>query len=209
MNTIAPLIEACVESFEESLAAQNAGADRIELCARLDLDGITPSAQLIAECVNGLNIPVKVMIRPHGGTFRYSEEELEEMEGSIAQARKLGAFGVVFGFLNSDNTIDLPTTRRFKKCAKGLGITFHKAIDRTSDPVEAVRQLHALGTALTVLSSGGAPTASEGIDTLRAMMKAGEDLISILPAGKITQENWQQLHKELGASAYHGRRIVG
>jgi len=209
MSTSAPVLEACVESFEEAIAAQKAGADRIELCVRLDLDGITPSTQLIAECVNGLDIPVKVMIRPHGGTFRYSEEELDEMEGSISQARKLGAFGVVFGFLNSDDSIDLPTTKRFVKFSKGLDITFHKAIDRTSDPVEAVRDLLSLGTNITVLSSGGAGTAAKGIDTLRSMMKAGGDLISILPAGKINEVNLAQLHKALGAVAYHGRRIVG
>ena len=209
MNLTEPLFEACVENLEEAIAAQKAGAERIELCARLDLDGITPSAQLIAACVNGLNIPVKVMIRPHGGTFRYSEEELEEMEGSISQARKLGAFGVVFGFLNSDDTIDLPTTKRFMSASKGLDVTFHKAIDSTSDPLEAVKQLYSLGREITVLSSGGEATALEGMEKLKAMMDAGGERISILPAGKITKGNWIQLHQTLGSIAYHGRRIVG
>lgn len=208
MRTDTPLLEACVESFEEALAAQNCGAGRIELCSRLDLDGITPSTQLITECVNGLDIPVKVMIRPHGGSFRYSEEELEEIEGSISKARKLGAFGVVFGFLNSDNSIDLPTTMRVVKFSYGLDITFHKAIDNTPDPIEAVRRLGSLDTHITVLSSGGAATAMDGKDNLKAMMVAGGDRITILPAGKITNHNWTQLHKDLGATAYHGRRIV-
>lgn len=204
-----PLLEACVESLDEALAAQNAGAGRIELCARLDLDGITPPAALVEQCVQQLNIPVKVMVRAHGGSFRYSEEELMEMEDSIAKARNAGAFGVVFGFLNSDNTVDLHTTKRFLKVAKGLDLTFHKAIDLTPNPVEAVQQLYDLEKPMTVLSSGGEDTAINGSKTLREMMAAGKDRITILPAGSITSRNWQALHDVLGARAYHGRRIVG
>lgn len=203
-----PLLEACVESLKEAVLAEMNGADQIELCARLDLDGITPPANLVEQCARQLRIPVKVMIRPHGGAFRYNDEELEEMEGSIAQSRNAGAFGVVFGFLNSDQTVDLSTTKRFLALGKDLDITFHKAIDLTPDPVKAVCSLNDLGVKMNILTSGGAETALDGLNTLQLMKQAATPNIKIIPAGRITQEVVELLHPQLGASTYHGRRIV-
>ena len=92
--------EACVESLAQAIKAEEKGADRLELCAYLAFDGLTPAPDLISEVIKAVKIPVRVMIRPRNGDFNYSEEELEHMKACIAFCKKEGAEGVVFGVLN-------------------------------------------------------------------------------------------------------------
>ena len=75
--------EACVQTLDEALIAQQNGADRIELCSRLDLDGLTPSRDLIRSVKSKLTIPIKVMIRPRAGNFVYNNQEIEQMKNDI------------------------------------------------------------------------------------------------------------------------------
>ena len=88
--------EACVESFESAVAAEKNGADRIEICSNLELDGLTPSREIVRKLIKTLNIPIKVMIRPKAGDFCYNKQEIKEMLDDIAYFRSLGVYGVVF-----------------------------------------------------------------------------------------------------------------
>ena len=99
--------EACVETLPEAIAAQRQGADRIELCSQLGLDGLTPSSKLIQETLSSLSIPAKVMIRPRGGSFVHSEEDLKTMEKEIDQCKYLGVTEVVLGVLDEKIEIDM------------------------------------------------------------------------------------------------------
>lgn len=202
-------IEACVESFEEAFAAQKAGAHQIELCARLDLDGLTPDRSLISRCVESLDLDVKVMIRPRGGDFTYNPEEIEKMKQDIEFCKEKGASGVVFGMLSGES-LDLPTIKVLAEVAQPLPITVHKAIDQTQDIIAETKQLLTISELIdTILTSGGASTALEGLETLKQMISMCKGKINIMPAGKITQENLTVLHNKLNTSAYHGRKIVG
>ena len=135
------LLEACVETFEEAFAAWQRGASRIELCSHLELDGLTPSPELISKTCSGLPIPVMVMVRSRAGDFIFSEEEVRSMEVEIEVARKMGAAGIVLGLLTAENRIDLPNTQRLAEAARPLPVTFHKAVDLLTDPVDGVREL--------------------------------------------------------------------
>lgn len=201
--------EACVETYEEALKAQDNGANRIELCSHLELDGLTPSPELMKKACSGLIIPVMVMIRPRGGNFVFSEEELTTMEKEIAIAKKLGADGIVFGLLTTGNQVDVVNTRRLAKAASPLPVTFHKAIDVLENPVEGVTQLLAIEEISRILTSGGQPTAREGALVIKEMMKVAGDNITILVAGKVTSENVDEIAKITGAVELHGRRIAG
>ena len=121
--------EACIQSYDEALIAQKSGADRIELCSQINLDGITPKKRLIKKIISSIEIPIRVMIRPRSGDFDYSEDELKLMESDIVDCKKLGVEGVVFGVLNKDTTINETATRRLVKGSFPLNVTFHKAID--------------------------------------------------------------------------------
>ena len=90
-------VEAAVESFAGAMAAQAAGVHRIELCGPLTDGGTTPSAGLIARCLERLLVSVHVLIRPRLGDFVYSDDEFEIMKRDIAVAKELGADGVVVG----------------------------------------------------------------------------------------------------------------
>jgi copper homeostasis protein len=203
------ILEACVESYEEALKAQSYGAHRIELCSQLDLDGLTPSPDLVRKVCNTLNIPVMVMIRPRGGDFHYTEEEIISMIKDIKMANESGAEGVVFGVLTQDNFVDVVNCIRLTAAAGPLQVTFHKAIDSLADPAEGVRQLMDVRGITRVLSSGGAETAFEGKDKIREMIKETDGRITILVAGKVTNENIYEIASITGAIEFHGRKIVG
>lgn len=201
--------EACVETFEEAVLAEQRGANRIELCSDLANDGLTPSCELMQKTCATLKIPVMVMIRPRAGNFVHSEEEIEQMKKDIDLAKKAGAAGLVFGLLAPDNTIDEKNTRLLAEYAQPLPVTFHKAIDELENPVEGVRVLKEIKGIKRILTSGGKATAIEGAEILRKMREtAGQNLI-ILVAGKVTDENVKEIQQLTGAKEFHGRRIVG
>lgn len=201
--------EACVENLFQVQKAQENGADRIELCANLELDGLTPDKKLITEVNQLENLDIRVMIRPRAGDFVYSDEEISRMIDSIEFCKAVGVEGVVFGILNSDNSLNLKHIARLAEIAQPLKVVIHKAIDVTPAPLEAVRQLLQVSGVTSVLTSGGAQTAFEGKEVLKEMLRISQDRLEIVPAGKITDDNVNDLHHFLGAKSYHGKRIVG
>ena len=202
-----PIKEVCVESFQEAVIVEMAGATRIELCDNLSAGGTTPSYGTIIQAISKIKVPVMVMIRPRGGDFCYSEDELEIMRRDIQVCRKLGVYGVVFGLLNQDNTIDIEGTAELVRLAKPMQVTFHKAIDDTLDMLLSTRQLKRIGIN-RILSSGGCATALEGSNTLLKMIEIANDEISIIVAGKVTYENFEDIQKLIPSKEYHGRRLV-
>src|SRR4051794_28654989 len=147
-------VEICVGDLESALAAEQGGADRVELCDNLAVGGTTPSAGTIAEACRWLSIPVHVLIRPRAGDFVYSACELAVMRHDIEAAKALGAAGIVLGVLNGERTIDRDQTAALVALARPLSVTFHKAIDQTGDLLQSLDALIALGID-RILSSGG------------------------------------------------------
>ena len=184
--------EKCIGSFLEALEAQELGAERVELCDNLTEGGTTPSYGTIKMVVEKLNIPAFVIIRPRGGDFYYTPEEIEIMKEDIKICKELGVKGVVIGALNRDNTINYDAIKDMIDLAKPMSITFHKAIDELENPVTEVKKLANLGVN-RILTSGTKETALEGENILREMIKeAGEDII-IIVAGKVTKDNLNEI----------------
>jgi len=200
--------EACVETIEEAILAQNNGADQIEFCSRLDLDGLTPDKQLTCELLKVVSIPVKVIIRPRPGHFIYSEAELDEMKKEIIYFKTLRIKGVVFGMLDFQNQINIKQTSILSALASPLEVTIHKAIDNCADPVNEIERLLALKNVNSVLTSGKAVTAIDGKDVIREMISKAGSQIEIIAAGRITSSNFSEVSRLINGSAYHGRRIV-
>ena len=201
--------ESCVETYEEAILAEKSGADRIELCAHLEKDGLTPSPELIQKVCSTLKIPVNVMIRPHQGDFIFSEQEVKQMLAQIDSAKKAGATGIVTGALTPDHQIDVRTITVLAKYSHPLTVTFHKAIDRLEDPVEGVKTLITIPGISHILTSGGETTAISGAAIIRKMIKAAESMITIVVAGKVSKSNLTEVRYLTGAKDFHGRRIVG
>ncbi|KAL1918827.1 uncharacterized protein VTP21DRAFT_2849 [Calcarisporiella thermophila] len=180
--------EVCIDSVEGAIAAENAGAARVELCNNLLEGGTTPSAGMISVCRKKVNIPIMVMIRPRGGDFCYSEEEFEAMKYDIEMAKSLGAYGVVFGILKPDGSVDKERTKILINYARPLQVTFHRAFDMTKDPIQSLEDLISLGVN-RVLTSGQENSAYEGLELITKLIEQAGDRVSIMPGAGINENN--------------------
>ena len=198
------LLEACLDSVGSAVAAERGGADRIELCDNLVEGGTTPSAGAIAECKARVGIPVFAMIRPRGGDFLYSDEEFAVMRRDVAEARRLGADGVVLGLLRADGTVDRDRTALLLEEARPLPVTFHRALDVARDAEEALETLIALGVD-RVLTSGQAPTVPEGLAVIAALVRRAAGRIVVMPGCGIDEFNARRVVEATGAREVHVR----
>ena len=200
--------EACVESFEDAVNAEKNGADGIEICSNLNLDGLTPSRELVCKLINTLNIPIKVMIRPKAGDFCYDRHEIKQMFDDIAYFRSLDVHGVVLGVLNDNNTVDINLTNMLVNAAGKLEVTFHKAIDSCDNILEELRMIIDNTRVSSILTSGGFKDAFAGHEIIKEMIKIAGKNISIIVAGSVTSDNILSLHKLIEGNKYHGKRLV-
>ncbi len=182
---MALLVEVCVQGVSSALAAGLGGADRLELCEDLSVGGVTPSAGQIAVTCSRLAIPVHVLIRPRAGDFVYSDDEFEVMRHDVLTARALGAAGVVLGLLKADRSLDRERTEDLVGLAQPMKVTFHRAFDVVADPRTTLDDLIAIGVG-RVLTSGGQPTASGGLDLLAALQRRAGDRLIVLAGGGVT-----------------------
>ena len=195
-------LEVCCGDLLSVKAAVEGGAHRIELCRSLEVDGLTPSAEMMESAIS-LGIPVQVLIRPREGDFVYDEDEVQSMIRDIQVAKRLGANGVVIGALRRDGTIDEGTIRRLVVEAKGLSITFHRAFDVCSQPLEALEQIISLGCN-RLLTSGQTPTAEQGIPLLKQLVELSAGRIIIMPGAGVNEKNARRILSETGANEIHG-----
>lgn len=182
------IIEVCAESYEYAEKAEKAGADRIELCKHLHLDGLTPNYKTAKKTIENLNIPVFVLIRPRHGDFNYSEKEFELMKADIVKFKEMGCKGIVSGILNNDNTIDIKRTNELVNLSRPLEFTFHRAFDVVTDPLKELEKLIQLGVE-RVLTSGQKQKAVKGIELLKELKKNAKDKIIIMPGSGINKLN--------------------
>lgn len=182
------IIEVCADSYEYAEKAEKAGADRIELCKHLHLDGLTPNYKTAKKTIDNLNIPVFVLIRPRNGDFNYTEKEFELMKADIVKFKKMGCKGIVSGILNNDNTIDIKRTNELVNLSRPLEFTFHRAFDMVTDPLKELEKLIQLGID-RVLTSGQKQKAVKGIELLKELKKNAKDKIIIMPGSGINKLN--------------------
>jgi copper homeostasis protein len=197
-----PLIEICVEGIDGFLAAQSAGADRVELCASLIEGGLTPSLGVVKQALAQATIPFMVIVRPRGGDFLYSETEFQAMLEDVAALRELGVAGVVAGCLTRDGHIDEPKMNAIVTAAGPLSVTCHRAFDMTDDFREAIEALIRCGVD-RVLTSGQRDTALEGIDILRQTVDAAAGRIKVMVCGALDQSNIATVLHRTGADELH------
>ncbi len=196
------VLEIAANSLASALAAQEGGASRIELCAALELGGLTPSLAQIALVRESLSIPVHVLVRPRAGDFAYGDEEHATMLADIAHCAAAGCDGVVVGALTVDGDVDVARCRELAAAADRLDLTFHRAIDVCRDPAAALEVVIGLGFR-RVLSSGGAANAMEGSANLRRLIVQAAGRIEIMPGAGIDAGNIAALMVATGAREFH------
>ena len=203
-----PIKEACVESTDQAVNAERNGADRIELCKNLNLDGLTPEIDVIQNTMKSVNIPVKVMIRPRPGNFIYSHNEIKTIEQDIDLCKKLNVPEVVIGILTGSGNIDTIIAKRLASQAFPMAITFHKAIDQTEDILYELDRLSGIKEISSILTSGGGKTAFKGQTMLRKIIDQYGRRFNIIVAGSITHKNFDEIHGLINAQEYHGKNLI-
>ena len=194
--------EICANSVASCIAAQDGGADRVELCAGIPEGGTTPSVGMIRCARESISIGLNVIIRPRGGDFLYSESEIREMVYDIKAAKGLGVDGLVFGCLCPDGSVDMENMRLLMEAAGDTPVTFHRAFDHTSDPLKALEDIIELGCA-RILTSGCRPTAAEGAPLLAQLVEKAGDRIIIMPGCGVNEGNIAETARLSGAREFH------
>jgi len=200
--------EVCVDSLDDAINAEKNGANRIELCGRLDLDGLTPSKDLIKSAFSILKIPIRVMIRPKHPSFVYSDDEISTMIDDIKFCKNLGLDGVVFGCLDEEYNFEMKQINRLSEVAKPLNVIIHKAIDSTSSVIESLSLISINSNINGVLTSGGERFAINAVETLKKMLVLVPNRFEIIIAGGITFQNFDKLNDIVNGKFYHGKKII-
>jgi copper homeostasis protein len=195
-------IEICIDSVEGAIAAEDGGADRVELCDNLLEGGTTPSAGMIRTARARAKLGLMVIIRPRGGDFLFTDCEFDVMKEDVRMAKELGADGVVIGCLRPDGTIDRERTAALAAIARPLSVTFHRAFDMAADPIAALEGLISLGMD-RVLTSGQEASAVEGIELIAALQKRAAGRIVVMPGGGITPRNVGKIIAATGVTEVH------
>ncbi|XP_047208536.1 copper homeostasis protein cutC homolog isoform X1 [Girardinichthys multiradiatus] len=196
------LMEVCVDSVESAVNAERGGASRLELCSSLLEGGLTPSLGLLQIVKQYIKIPVYVLIRPRGGDFLYSDQEVEVMKKDIELMKTQGADGVVLGALTEDGRVDAELCMELIAAARPLPLTFHRAFDMVHDPAVALETLVSLGFE-RVLTSGCDSSALEGLPVIKRLIDQAKGRIIVMPGGGITESNLQRILEGSGAEEFH------
>lgn len=168
------ILEVCVDSYASAMAAIRGGADRLELCSALAVGGLTPSAALLYQIRQVSNIPIRCLMRPRGGDFLYTQEEIQQMAMEIAALKAAGADGFVIGCLTADGDLDSTAMAPLLAAARGCGLTLHRCIDVSRDLEKTYLDAAALGID-TVLTSGGAGSCLAGMERIRHLIRLREE----------------------------------
>ena len=201
MNT--SCFELCVETLEAARAAEAGGADRIELCSKLPLGGVSPSLDLLTVAISELHIPVHVLIRPRDGDFCFSASEFEMMKLQITKARKAGAAGVAVGVLLADSRVDVERSRELAELAHPMKSTFHRAFDETPNLDEALEDVISTG-ADCLLTSGGAKNVLAGAESIARVRERSGQRMDVMAGGGLRLHTLTEVVRKTGVSFLHG-----
>lgn len=200
------LLEVVVDSVADLRRAEAGGAQRIELCSRLDVGGVTPTRGLLELAQAQSKLPLCVMVRPRGGDFTYDAAELDSMRADIAWLKERRVMAVVFGVLRADKTLDVERMRELVALARPLKVTCHRAFDRTPDRQAALDELIALGVD-RVLTTGGASDAHAGRTELRKLVERARGRIAVLAGGGVRVHNWREIVADSGVREIHSSTV--
>lgn len=196
------LLEVCVESVDDALAALQGGADRLELNSALALGGLTPSVGQFDLVRRAVSIPLIAMVRPRSGGFHYSTHEFDVMLRDAEWLLGHGADGLAFGVLTAAGRVDVARCRQLLGLCGDRTAVFHRAFDVTPEPLEALDVLIDLGFK-RVMTSGQQRSAYDGIELIRKLIDRTQGRIEIIPAGGINHFTVRDVVIRTGCGQIH------
>ena len=194
-------VEVCAYSLESCIAADRAGADRVELCSSPHDGGCTPSTGLVAAALAATSLELHVMLRPRGGDFCYDAFEKKTMLAEADELVRAGVHGLVVGALLPNGDLDVEFLQELRQCVGDLPLTCHRAIDVSREPEVVIEQLITLKFQ-RILTSGQRNKAIEGIENIAQMVARAAGRIQIMAGSGVNPQNCRQF-VDVGVDAVH------
>ncbi|OPZ69536.1 MAG: Copper homeostasis protein CutC [bacterium ADurb.Bin478] len=201
-----PFLEVIACSLSDAVAAEQGGADRLELICRYDLGGLTPDFTLIDSVLRTVTIPVRVMLRDDPSFHVHRPTDRRELVNKAEQLAQRPLQGLVFGFLQQDGLDEVLLTEVLAAAA-GRPVTFHRAFEQLVDPLHALSRLKAFPQIDRILTSGGDGDWTERLIRLQKWQTCGAPEIGILVGGGVTTE-WMEKLVPMGFYEYHVGRMA-
>ena len=195
------LIECCANSVQSAINGEKGGANRIELCAGLELGGLTPKRDDILKANTEINIPIYVLIRPKDRNFVYSDDDLIKMISDIQFCKTVGSEGIVIGALHKNGSINMDQTKQMVKAAAPMRVSFHRAFDEANDLLKNLEDVIACGCD-TLLTAGQSENVNSVISNLEQLVKLAKGRITILAGSGVNHTNAEALYK-IGIRNFH------
>ncbi len=196
------ILEVAVFNISSAIQAERAGADRLELCENPMEGGTTPSFGTLKTVREKIGIPVFPIVRPRGGDFLYNDDEFKVIKKDVKLCKELGFPGLVLGLLKADGSIDVERTKALVELAAPLEVTFHRAFDRTNEPLKALEDVVDTGCK-RILTSGQVPNVGDATPLIKQLIEKASGRIIILQGSGVRSSNLQRLVEETGATEYH------
>ncbi len=181
-----PVFECIATSLDDALAIERFGGQRIELVSSLSQGGFTPNEGLIKAVLDQVRIPVAVMLRPNKAPFHYSPNDLLEMRLDIQRFEQLGVKHVVTGILDGGGIADIESLEQLLRDTC-LTVTFHRAIDLTSNIELSLQRINDCERVTHILTSLGWGAVIDNLDRLE--WYAGRARPRLILASGITHRN--------------------
>ena len=202
---MAKVLEICVDSLASARAAIAGGADRLELCSALLAGGLTPYEVLLRQIREESDIPIRCLMRHRAGDFLYPQEERELLRRQILQLKGAGADGFVIGCLTPEGDLDMDAMKPLVEACGDKGITLHRCIDVSRDPVQTYLDAKALGID-TVLTSGAASNCKLGRSVIEKRIAVRDEIDGpeVLIGAGVNASVIRPFRQEVpGARAFH------
>ncbi|REE99534.1 copper homeostasis protein CutC [Thermomonospora umbrina] len=197
------LLEVIALDADDARAAEEGGADRIEVVADMAADGLTPDPEAVALMRRATSLPMRVMLRANPG-FRTTAPELDRLRRAAEDLKDAGADGFVFGFLDAAGNVDLAATGKLAAVTAPLPWTFHRAVDHAADAARAWDTVCDLGGTLdTVLTAGSSRGVDAGGETLVRRAAGSPGPARMIMAGGGLRRKHVALLAAAGVGAFH------
>ncbi|MGW0603468.1 copper homeostasis protein CutC [Streptomyces sp. NPDC002640] len=162
------VLEVIALDAEDAVAAQEGGADRLELVTDMAADGLSPTAAVFASVRAAVDLPVRVMLRLADGFSAGGDPGVTELVRRARELREAGADEFVLGFLDEGGSLDIVAMERVVGALDGCAWTFHRALDHAADRNAVRKGVALLPGADLCLTAGAAGGVSDGLAVLLA-----------------------------------------
>ncbi|MDD7464190.1 MAG: copper homeostasis protein CutC [Anaerococcus sp.] len=194
-------LEICIDSYQSFLNAEKAGADRVEVCSSLALDGLTPSVGLVSLIENS-KLEKFIMIRPREGDFSYSDKEFLQMKKEIEIFKNYKIDGFVFGILDKEDNLDFKRMKELIDLARPFSCVLHRAVDYSKDFEASMDRIIDLGF-IRILTSGQKEKAIEGLDLIKKLQENYRKRIEIMAGSGVNFENIKEIYEKTKIENFH------